>query len=138
MNASLNFALVLAADGHLEQVHALLAAGAQPTGMPLLMAIQCDEPEIVAVLLAAGADPNYALPPSDTTPLIRAVTAAYPAIVQLLLAAGADPNAPQPDGTTPLQAVRGRIRTDATDAEREQIQHVLRAAGACGHDSLLP
>ena len=77
MNAWLSAALVRAADGDPESVRELLAAGATPTGMPLLMAVQCDEPEIVGLLLAAGADPNHLLPSAGTTPLIRAVTAAY-------------------------------------------------------------
>ncbi len=86
----LRAALVQAADGEETWARELLAAGASPNGMPLIMAIQCGELEIVRLFIAAGADIDRDF--ARTTPLIRAVTAGYPAIVQALIDAGADVN----------------------------------------------
>lgn len=124
----LHEALVQAADGYPEWVEELLAIGADPNGMPLIMAIQCDEPQIVKMMIDAGADVNQ--PYSQTTPLIRAITACYPSIVQLLLAAGADVNQRDSAGRSPLAAASGEIRLDATEEERNAIIRMLRAHGA--------
>ena len=51
---SLDMALVQAADGYPDRVKELIEAGANVNGMPLIMAIQCDEAEIVRLLIAAG------------------------------------------------------------------------------------
>ena len=125
---SLTQALTLAADGDLAAVRELLARGADPTGMPLIMAIQCDEAEIVQLMIAAGAEVNT--PFQATTPLVRAITAGYPKIVDVLLQAGAQVNQVAPDGTIPLEAARTRGRTNLTDEERDQIVQLLINAGA--------
>lgn len=82
----LRAALVQAADGEETWARELLAAGASPNGLPLIMAIQCGELEIVRLFIAAGADIDRDF--ARTTPLIRAVTAGYPAIVRALIDAG--------------------------------------------------
>lgn len=121
-------ALIQAADGEPSRVHDLLAAGANPNGMPLIMAIQCGEREIVQMMIAAGADVNA--PFSQTTPLIRAISSSYPAIVDVLIQAGAHVNQVAPDGTRPINAARTQGRTNGTADERDQILQLLRNAGA--------
>jgi len=127
-NDTLTQALIQAADGEPSRVHDLLAAGANPNGMPLIMAIQCGERAIVQMMIAAGADVNA--PFSHTTPLIRAISSSYPEIVDLLICAGANVNHVAPDGTMPLDAARAQDRTNATADEREQIIQLLLKAGA--------
>lgn len=51
----LRIGLVLATDGYPDVVRQALAEGADPNGMPLIMAIQCDEPGIVRMLINGGA-----------------------------------------------------------------------------------
>ena len=124
----LTHALIQAADGEPDAVRSLLAAGANPNGMPLIMAIQCAEAEIVQMMLTAGAEVNT--PVGRTTPLVRAITASYPDIVNLLLRAGANVNQVTPDGTMPLTAARTHGRTNSTPHERDQIVQMLIDAGA--------
>ena len=57
----MKWALIQAADGHLDWVQDLLDHGTDPNGMPLIMAIQCNEPEIVQLMIGAGADVNQDL-----------------------------------------------------------------------------
>lgn len=68
-----------------------------------------DEPQLVHVLLGAGADPNRTnAGDARETPLCAAASRGMLAVVQLLLAAGADPDAREGDGLTPLiWAVQG-------------------------------
>lgn len=121
-------ALVWAADGKLEVVRELIAAGANPDGMPLIMAIQCNEPEIVQTLIDAGSNINMVY--KDTTPLIRAVTACYPQLVRLLLDAGADINQLDAQDQSPLVAAQGQVRLNATKQERDAVFEMLEMAGA--------
>ena len=127
-NDSLTQALIQAADGEAAWVQELLAAGANPNGMPLIMAIQCGELVIVEMMLRAGADVNAHF--SGTTPLIRAISSTYPEIVILLIRAGADVNQAAPDGILPLTSARAWGRANATAEEREQIVRQLIDAGA--------
>ena len=111
--------------------------------------------DIVALLLARGANPNAQLKlrpryrniPNDryrdpmivwgTTPLLRAAKAGDIALMRLLLKSGALPNLANSQGVTPLMAAvgdghihdptRGRPRTEADALECYQL---LRAAGA--------
>jgi hypothetical protein len=121
-------ALVQAADGEPEWVQQLLMAGAHPTGMPMLMAIQCGQAEIVQMMIAAGADVNA--PFHHTTPLIHAITSSYPDIVGLFIRAGADVNQVAPDGMVPLAAARAHGRTNVTNAIQQRILRLLIEAGA--------
>ncbi|MHB8575136.1 MAG: ankyrin repeat domain-containing protein [Dehalococcoidia bacterium] len=123
---SLTGALVQAADGYPEWSAELLSAGADPNGMPLIMAIQSGELGIVQAMLAAGADPNRAF--QETTPLIRAIQSRYPAIVRALLDRGADVRLRAPSGIAPLQAANSPGRRDVpVQAEAETLQLVLAA-----------
>jgi ankyrin repeat protein len=124
----LHLALVQAADGYLEWVQQLIAAGADVNGMPLIMAIQCDEPEIVQALIDAGSDINIDC--RETTPLLRAVTSSHPEIVRILIAAGADVNQADTKGCTPLRAAQGQVRLNVTQQERDAIIQMLKDAGA--------
>lgn len=97
-----------------EVIALLVAAGADLTlrqhygWTPLLGAIVEGTLTEVDALLAAGADPNVALPidtlpacKSGLTALMAAVTNAYgEAVIESLLRAGADPQAPSFDGAT--------------------------------------
>ncbi|MBD57804.1 ankyrin repeat domain-containing protein [uncultured Pseudoalteromonas sp.] len=94
----LNDALIQAADCDLESAKELLDAGANPNGMPLIMAIQCGAEDIVSLFIKAGVDLNSSY--SDTTPLVRAVTAGYPNIVKLLVVNGAKPSLKDSSGKT--------------------------------------
>ena len=125
---TLTEALVQAADGEPDRVRELLAAGADPNGMPLIMAIQSGETAIVEMLLRAGADLNASC--SGTTPLNRAISSCYPTIVDILIRAGADVNQAAPDGMLPLTSARTQGRTDASAEERGQIIDLLIRAGA--------
>jgi len=125
---NLKGALTQAADGEIEWVKELLADGADPSGMPLIMAIQCLEPEIVRLMVEAGADVNLRF--ATTTPLIRAVQCCEFETMQILIDAGADVNRTDEKGISPLQAARGRIRLDATDTDRQELIRILVNAGA--------
>ena len=74
----------------------------QPDGMTALhWAVQHDVPEIVQLLLAAGADSGIANR-YGVTPLSLACMLGSASMVDQLLAAGADPNSALPGGETPL------------------------------------
>jgi len=121
-------ALVQAADGYPEWADELLAAGADPNGMPLIMAIQCGELRIVQAMLAAGADPNRSF--ADMTPLVRAVESRYPAVVRALLEAGAAVSMRAGKDVTPLQAANLPGRRGVSASDEEEIRRMLAAAGA--------
>ncbi len=94
----LNDALIQAADCDLESAKELVKSGANPTGMPLIMAIQCGAEDVVSFFIKNGANVNIGY--SGTTPLIRAVTSGYPNIVKLLIDHGADINAQDSNNQT--------------------------------------
>ncbi len=90
-----------------EAASALIAAGADVNArsdnamsvLPLHSAVAGNHDDIVAVLLAAGADPN-ATQRHDYTPLHGAAESGAAATVERLLAAGADLTATTADGRT--------------------------------------
>lgn len=100
-NVQLNNALIQAADCDLDSVLDLLAAGANPNGMPLIMAIQCGAEDVVTQFIKHGVDVNAKY--DGTTPLIRAVTSGYPKIVELLVLNGA---------LTTLKDIGGKTASD--------------------------
>jgi ankyrin repeat protein len=90
-----------AAEGHVEAVRVLLAAGAEINARskvgftPLLFAVREGRAEVVKALLKGGASPNEALTGrrAGTTPaLVLATTNAHYELASMLLDAGADPN----------------------------------------------
>jgi ankyrin repeat protein len=80
-------------------------------GRALVEAAKCGSPEMVSLLLAAGADPANSTNADGLTPLgavamggcgASRVDAPRYEVVQLLVAAGADPNGPMASGDRPL------------------------------------
>lgn len=112
--------------GYRDVVEELLAKGENPNvdqggSTPLAMACFHRKVAIVRVLLAAGADPNFAV---DTPPLVYAVTSGSKRaveMVRMLLDAGAKPNPP---------AYRGLslIAWCARDSRLAEIKGVLERA----------
>lgn len=98
--------------GHLEIAQMLVAAGADVNapgcayggdGTPAIhFAVR--DPQVTALLLSKGADPNSRVD-YGMTPLMSAVARGKPESVKLLLKAGADVNATRRDGRTALMQV---------------------------------
>jgi ankyrin repeat protein len=124
----LNSALTEAADGYLDWVKELLEDGADPNGMAMIKAIQCDQPEIVQMMVDAGAVVNAHV--LDTTPLIHAIHGCYLPVIEVLLKAGADVNFKDENYQSPLAHANGEIRLNATKEERELMIKLLLSAGA--------
>ncbi len=124
-------------------VHTLLEAGATGRGLALVAAVGND-PEIVRMLVDAGADVNYEDIFSRTTALLAAVQINYsytPDVVEILLAAGADPQIGGRFGYPPLFWVlydypdRGRSGEEmaAFEAQLENKLELLITFGADVH-----
>src|SRR5512133_1043208 len=124
----LKAALVQAADGNLDWVTELLKDGADPNGMPLIMAIQCNEPKIVQMMIDAGAEVNIHF--AGTTPLIQAIHGCHVEVIKVLISSGADVNLKDENFQSPLANTRGSIRLNASKEEREMIVKMLLDAGA--------
>ena len=98
-------------DGNAKAVKLLIAAGLKPNlkdsdgRTPLGEAVAMQRPEVVATLLAAGADPKD---PANTGLVMRATSNGDIAIVRSLLAAGAPVDTPDEQGVTPL-AMSARV-----------------------------
>lgn len=130
---TLHLALIQAVSGKFEEVKVLIKSGADVNGMPLIRAIQCEEPEIVKLLLKAGAKVN--LHYNRTTPLITAITVSNPEIVRILLQAGAHVDQVDAEARLPLHvAMEEQRRVDIPQAVKDEIVNLLKAAGA--HDYL--
>ncbi|MXX33325.1 MAG: hypothetical protein F4107_13940 [Gemmatimonadetes bacterium] len=87
-----------------------------------LAATSNPDPEVVAALLAAGADLN-AISGEGMFPLHHAAANPNPAVAAVLLDAGADVNALSRTGQTPLHEAAGRVSNPA-------VVELLHAAGA--------
>lgn len=127
-------ALIHAADfGDIDDAIQLMQAGANPTGYPLIMAIQAGHPRVVEAMLSFGAsaDTPYVDAQSGKSyiALIHAVSCRQLDSARLLLDGGADPNAQDSSGTTPLGALATRISPPSEDLDRE-IRALLVARGA--------
>lgn len=124
----LKSALIQAADGDLDWVKEPSEDGADPNGMPLIMAIQCNEPRIVQLMIDAGAEVNVHF--AGTTPLIRAIQGCHIEVIEVLLKAGAEVNLKDENFQSPLAHANGRIRLTASKAEQELMAKLLLDAGA--------
>ena len=90
--------------------------GGRPTSRPPLeQAVLRNKPEIAALLLEAGADPNTASA-SKRTPLHLAVERNSPVMVTALLKAGAKPNELDKDGWTPLHHAAAKNQFETAKA----------------------
>jgi ankyrin repeat protein len=98
-------------------------------------------PEIVTVLIEAGADVNAKSDDGSTSLMFTASGKRYnlaPESVKLLIEAGADVNAKSDDGSTPLMHVEeeysgydfSKTELSMRAARRLQIIQLLKAAGA--------
>ena len=88
---------------------------------PLIIAAYNNQPDIVAILLQAGADTSIG-DRSGNTPLMGAIFKGYDTIAHQLLDAGADPNMQNGQGATAL--------TFAATFHRNQLAQRLLQAGA--------
>jgi ankyrin repeat protein len=82
--------------------------------------------EVIAALIAAGADPN-ATDNSGVAPLHRAVRTRCSAAVRALLDGGADPRQPNKSGSTPLRLATlttGRGGSGSPEAKAQQAEIV--------------
>jgi ankyrin repeat protein len=124
--AELNSALVQAADCELADARVLLHNGANPSGMPLIMAIQCGAKDIVQLMLKHGAKINeHHL---GTTPLIRAITSGYPEIVSILIESGAEALLLDANNKSPLQWLNECNMSRLTDINKQKIADLLKGA----------
>lgn len=107
--------------GHRACVQALLDAGADPNRpdgdgtVPLRVAVEEMDGEMVASLLAAGADPNHG------ALLVLAAECGSLGIVQALLAHGADPRNTNDHGRTALDAARAKVDLDLERCLADQL-----------------
>ena len=100
--------------------HPSLVDGSLSQGNPLHMAISLGRKEVVALLLAKGADVNATVEAADNiTPLHRAARNGYPDIAKMLLGKGADVHAKTVPGKTPLDM--------AQEAGHEEVVALLKA-----------
>jgi hypothetical protein len=91
---------------------------------PLFLAAEGGHADVVKVLLAAGADPNWQSAGNGTA-LHRAAARggeAFASVVQALLQAGADPNIDSDNWGTPLRC--------AANSDNKEVLSLLDAAGA--------
>jgi ankyrin repeat protein len=145
-----------AANGNVETLRALLAAGADPDkksqGLgttPLMWAAQMGHPEAVGLLLAHGANPNLVETLNQSTALMQAAASerADPSIVKALLEANADISPVDDENTTALGWAIRRGNPDVIQllAAREsgprpmsvRMSHGTRVAGNTARAALL-
>ncbi len=86
-----------------DNLHAIAPDGFQALGLAAFF----DHPDVVTVLIEAGADLSYRAPVSQLTALHGAVAGESLKSVRQLLEAGADINAQQHGGYTPLMGAAG-------------------------------
>ncbi len=97
-------------------IEALLEAGADPDRgrvPPLVGAAYAQDREVVAILLAAGADPNVTSGHEHNTALVGAAVKGNVALIQMLLDAGADPGQRNRSGSTAADIARMRGKDEA-------------------------
>lgn len=117
-------------DGYLRVMELLLARGAAADGalrIPLLAAAQADDPRVVKLLLAHGAEVN-ARNGDGWTPLMKACWLGCTENVKLLLAAGAATDVAISGG--PLKPGYTALHFAANGGETEVLQLLLEAGAA--------
>ncbi len=108
-----NFAIIVGA-GDAESARLFIEAGFDPDmkdsrGNPLLtVAVRANYPEIVEILLEAGADVDHLSGDRGYSPLMDAAQKGDLAILEILLAHGADASIRSKDGQTALILAAGR------------------------------
>lgn len=108
-----NFSIIVG-SGDAESTRLFLDAGYDPDmkdsrGNPLLtIAVRAQFPEIVSILLEAGADVNRLSGDRGYSPLMDAAQKGDLAVVEILLSHGADPNLSSRDGQTAVILSAGR------------------------------
>ncbi len=103
--------LITASDyGDCKTAEECLKNGANPNGMPLIMAIQCGNLCVVEVLVKYGAEIN--LQYKNTTPLIRAISSGYFDIAAYLIQEGASLTQKDKQGYLPIDWI------EKTDLEK--------------------
>ena len=114
--------------GHRTTTEVLIGARADPNladqdgRTPLRLAVVNSRPEVVRLLLAAGANANASTPETGRTPLHLCGWAGSPEIAQMLIGAGAVLDRPCAFGHSPLDyAHMGRYKT---------VRKAMSAAGA--------
>jgi cytohesin len=126
---------VAARDWGTDVVEALLAAKANPNqGSPLPLLVGANRPDILQLLLKAGADPNLPGSGRAQRPLHLATNLAS---IDLLLNSGADPNARDIHGETPLLSAI-IIRPTASDHMRMGDPAIIRLLLQKGADPCMP
>lgn len=110
------------------RVEMLINRGANPNTMidgsrsPLIFAVAAKSPEVVRVLVRAGANLNYEMPANGPTALRLAVGMEQKEIVELLCEAGAAVNAANQDGNAALHM--------AVEDKKFDLVHILVKHGA--------
>ncbi|RKQ86769.1 ankyrin repeat protein [Solirubrobacter pauli] len=130
---------VAAVDGQVDEVAALLAAGADADeesaqGTPLCAAACWGHADVVRALLAAGADPQRAAE-DDFTPLEWAVLGLHEEAAVALVEGGADPNGPGAPlvlaaDRGALGVVRALLAHGADPSQRDEEGQTAREAAA--------
>ena len=117
----------------------LLDAGANPDAgghVPLAVAAQRNDIDIVQRLIGAHAEVNIAEPREFSTPLLSAVNYADPQIVSMFLALGADPNDTDRRGQSPLiRAVYAPSLRQNSQQRRTECLRMLQELITAGADT---
>ena len=121
--------VMAAANGHVNVIKVLLSAGASPNTpskpdgfYPIIPAsTEQNDPEVITLLLAAGADANQ-VNPKNIKPIYQAAANNNNKVIDALVAAGAEVNIQSYYGSTPLSAAALQGHTEAVKS--------LLAAGA--------
>ncbi|SDO19874.1 Ankyrin repeat-containing protein [Klenkia soli] len=130
-----------ALGGSIDAVQLLLDRGAHADDGSLRAAAAAGHPEVVRVLLAAGAQVDHRDPDTGRTALHAAVAAGpgggREEVVGLLLAAGADVEATTSDGASALDiarvaAARDRPGTDGSPTPQDALVDLLEGAPQAG------
>ena len=96
-----------------------------------------DDPEMVKLLLAAGANPKATTREGAITPLLMACQNGSAAMIETLLKAGSDANAVKTNGTTPLMMAAASGNADAVKTLLAHGANVNAKESAHGQTALM-